>query len=99
MLEHFIGALCIYRERRNKFESYLINERKKMETFRLRETKEFLSIDELKEKCDMVDNFMETLKVQTLLFSFFFVVNFTIKNRSLVITKDCFGMLHVQYQY
>lgn len=34
-----------------------------METFRLRETKEFLSIDELKEKCETVDNFMEILKV------------------------------------
>lgn len=34
-----------------------------METFRLRETKEFLSIDELKEKCDISDGFMETLKV------------------------------------
>lgn len=34
-----------------------------METFRLRETKEFLSIDELKEKCDISDNFMDILKV------------------------------------
>lgn len=34
-----------------------------METFRLRETKEFLSLDELKEKCDISDNFMEILKV------------------------------------
>lgn len=35
-----------------------------METFRLRETKEYLSLDELKEKCDISDNFMEILKVQ-----------------------------------
>lgn len=34
-----------------------------METFRLRETKEFLSLDELKEKCDISDNFMDILKV------------------------------------
>lgn len=34
-----------------------------METFRLRETKEFLSIDELKEKCDTMDVFMDILKV------------------------------------
>lgn len=53
----------MHRERRTKFESYLLNERRKMETFRLRETKEFLSIDELKEKCDISDNFMEVLKV------------------------------------
>lgn len=57
----YISFLC--RERRNKFETYLINERRKMETFRLRETKEFLSLDELKEKCDISDNFMEILKV------------------------------------
>lgn len=56
-------CLHLYRERRNKFETYLINERRKMETFRLRETKEFLSLDELKEKCDISDNFMEILKV------------------------------------
>lgn len=53
----------VYRERRTKFEAYLVNERRKMETFRLRETKEFLSLDELKEKCDMSDNFMDILKV------------------------------------
>lgn len=46
-----------------KFEAYLINERRKMENFRLRETKEFLSLDELREKCDISDNFMEILKV------------------------------------
>lgn len=46
-----------------KFEAYLINERRKMESFRLRETKEFLSLDELREKCDISDNFMEILKV------------------------------------
>lgn len=46
-----------------KFEAYLVNERRKMETFRLRETKEFLSLDELKEKCDITDNFMDILKV------------------------------------
>lgn len=53
----------ICRERRLKFENYLINERRKMETFRLRETKEFLSLDELKEKCDISDNFIDILKV------------------------------------
>lgn len=30
----------------------------------MRETKEFLSIDELKEKCDTMDVFMEILKVR-----------------------------------
>lgn len=60
-----ISRFCIlHRERRTKFENYLVNERRKMETFRLRETKEFLSLDELKEKCDISDNFMEILKVE-----------------------------------
>ena len=46
-----------------KFETYLDNERRKMEVFRLRETKEFLSIDELKEKCDTTTHFMKILEV------------------------------------
>lgn len=55
----------IGRERRTKFELHLMSERKKIETFRLRETKEFLSIDELREKCDYSDHFMEILKVRS----------------------------------
>lgn len=51
------------RERRTTFETNLLNEKRKMETFRLRETKEFLSIDELKEKCETSSNFMRTLEV------------------------------------
>lgn len=34
-----------------------------MELFRLRENKEFLTIDELKEKCDIVDEHMDMLEV------------------------------------
>lgn len=51
------------RERRTKFETHLMSERKKIEVFRLRETKEFLSIDELREKCETSDQFMDILKV------------------------------------
>lgn len=40
-----------------------MSERKKIEVFRLRETKEFLSIDELREKCETSDQFMDILKV------------------------------------
>lgn len=54
---------CVHRERRIKFEAQLVKEKAKMETFRLRETKEFLSLDELEEKCNISDNFMEILKV------------------------------------
>lgn len=60
-----IAVLCCHfrRERRTKFEAHLMSERKKIEVFRLRETKEFLSIDELREKCDTSDQFMDILKV------------------------------------
>lgn len=51
------------RERRTKFEAQLMSERKKIEVFRLRETKEFLSIEELHEKCESSDQFMDILKV------------------------------------
>lgn len=56
---------CLFwrRERRTKFEAQLMSERKKIEVFRLRETKEFLSIDELREKCESSDQFMDILKV------------------------------------
>lgn len=47
-----------------------------METFRLRETKEFLSLDELEEKCNISDNFMEILKVHT-------QTQFTLSNKEL----------------
>lgn len=52
-----------HRERRTSFEAFLANERKKMELFRLRETKELLTLDELKEKCDIVDQHMDMLEV------------------------------------
>lgn len=35
-----------------------------MEVFRLRETKEFLSIDELREKCETSSSFVRTLEVR-----------------------------------
>lgn len=59
------NAILVYacRERRIKFEAHLMSERKKIEVFRLRETKEFLSIDELREKCETSDQFMDVLKV------------------------------------
>lgn len=63
MLENI--SFSFYRERRIKFETHLIKEKTKMEAFRLRETKEFLSLDELEEKCNISDNFMEILRVQT----------------------------------
>lgn len=53
----------LHRERRTEFEEFLTEERKKMELFRLREIKEFLSLDELKEKCDTADQHMTMLEV------------------------------------
>lgn len=59
------GRMFVFRrrERRTKFEAQLMSERKKIEVFRLRETKEFLSIEELHEKCESSDQFMDILKV------------------------------------
>lgn len=38
-----------------------------MELFRLREIKEFLTLDELKEKCDISDEHMEMLEVRAII--------------------------------
>lgn len=57
------GGFCGTRERRAEFKVFLDDERKKMELFRLREIKEFLSLDELKEKCDIADEHMDMLEV------------------------------------
>lgn len=56
--------MCTCRERRAEFEIFLNKERKKMEIFRMRETKEFLSVDELFEKCETADIHMNTLEVK-----------------------------------
>lgn len=56
------------RDRRTAFEAFMLNERKKMETFRMRETKEFLTIDELKEKCETANQHMELLEVCFIIF-------------------------------
>lgn len=52
------------KERRATFEQYLIAEKKKMDSFRLRDVREVLSLDDLKEKVAMVDNLMDILDVR-----------------------------------
>lgn len=49
------------KERRASFEQYLIAEKKKMDSFRLRDVREVLSVEDLKEKVATVDGLMETL--------------------------------------
>lgn len=51
------------RERRTKFEQYLLTEKKKMDHFRTREIREMLSLDDLKEKVETVDGLMLILEV------------------------------------
>lgn len=51
------------KERRAQFEQYLIQEKKKMDSFRLRDVREVLSVEDLKEKVATVDGLMETLEV------------------------------------
>lgn len=55
------------KERRANFEQYLIAEKKKMDSFRLRDVREVLSLDDLKEKVAMVDNLMDTLDVRVVI--------------------------------
>ncbi|XP_055637886.1 dynein axonemal heavy chain 3 isoform X3 [Toxorhynchites rutilus septentrionalis] len=50
------------RERRTKFEQYLITEKKKMDHFRTREIREMLSLDDLKEKVETIDGLMLILE-------------------------------------
>ncbi|XP_035775701.1 dynein heavy chain 3, axonemal-like [Anopheles albimanus] len=50
------------RERRVKFEQYLMTEKKKMDHFRTREIREMLSLDDLREKVDTVDGLMKILE-------------------------------------
>lgn len=52
------------KERRTQFEQYLMQEKKKMDSFRLRDVREVLSIEDLKEKVATVDGLMETLEVR-----------------------------------
>lgn len=55
------------KERRANFEQFLIAEKKKMDSFRLRDVREVLSLDDLKEKVAMVDNLMDTLDVRVVI--------------------------------
>jgi dynein heavy chain len=51
------------KERRSQFEHFMQTEKKKMDSFRLRDVREVLSLDDLKEKVTTVDGLMEALKV------------------------------------
>jgi dynein heavy chain len=55
------------KERRGQFEQYMLTEKKKMDSFRLRDVREVLSLDDLKEKVTTVDALMNTLEVIMLL--------------------------------
>lgn len=58
------------RERRVKFEQYLMTEKKKMDHFRTREIREMLSLDDLRDKVDTVDGLMKILEVSTSMLHF-----------------------------
>lgn len=59
------------RDRRTQFELYLLSKRKDVDSFRLREIREVLSIDDLREKVETVDELMDILEVKLLLLIFF----------------------------
>lgn len=64
------------KERRTNFEQHLIAEKKKMDSFRLRDVREVLSLDDLKEKVTMVDNLMDILDVRVVCLhsNYFFII-------------------------
>lgn len=66
------------KERRATFEQYLIAEKKKMDSFRLRDVREVLSLDDLKEKVAMVDNLMDTLDVRVASYLNYFCSSFNL---------------------
>ena len=51
------------KERRANFEQYLIAEKKKMDSFRLRDVREVLSVDDLKEKVATVSTTTREAKI------------------------------------
>lgn len=51
------------RDKRAAFEEFLCSEKSKMEAFRIKETKEFMSVDEMKDKCDATEKIMTVLEV------------------------------------
>ncbi|XP_055691880.1 dynein axonemal heavy chain 3 [Lutzomyia longipalpis] len=50
------------RERKVQFDGYLLTEKKKMDAFRMKEIRDVLTLDELKEKVDTVDGLMSILQ-------------------------------------
>lgn len=51
-----------YREKRVEFEKYIKEEKKGFDAFRLREVRDILTLDDLKEKVDTVNAIYETLE-------------------------------------
>lgn len=58
------GLETALRERRGQFEVQLLQEKKKVDTFRSREIRDVLSLEELREKVETVDNLCGILKVR-----------------------------------
>lgn len=74
------GLETALRERRVRFEVQLMQEKKKVDTFRSREIRDVLSLDELREKVEMVDHLCGILKVN---FLFLFSLSYTDYTRNL----------------
>lgn len=51
------------KERRASFEQHLMAEKKRMDSFRLRDVREVLSLEDLKEKVATVNGLMDSLDV------------------------------------
>lgn len=54
--------MSTFREKRLEFEKYVKNEKKSFDAFRLREVRDILTLDDLREKVDTVNTIYETLE-------------------------------------
>ncbi|XP_054732574.1 dynein axonemal heavy chain 3-like [Anastrepha obliqua] len=50
------------RERRKKFEEYILYEKRRMDGFRVKETREVMTLEELKERVDTIDELYEIIE-------------------------------------
>lgn len=50
-------------ERRKKFEEFILYEKRRMDGFRVKETREVMSLEELKERVDTIDELYEIIEV------------------------------------
>lgn len=62
---NLFGLLQKHSEKRIKFEQLILYEKRRMDGFRVKETRDVLTLDELKERVETVDELFDILEVST----------------------------------